>query len=278
MKILTEYQIASFHNDGILIGVDLLTPEETAAAHAAYRELEALYGGVLQPTHTAQLHLYFPWAYRLGTHARVLDLAEDLLGPDVLLHGSTLFCKYPGDKRFIPWHQDGYYMKLSPARFVTVWIAITPSTSENGPMRLVPGTHNRVCAHTEHRSPENILASGLTLDEPVDLSGARDVILRPGQASAHHVNIVHGSGPNYSDVIRVGYALRYVAADVRQELPHHAVVEARGRDRIRHFEHMSGPPPEGTTSECAERQRVGHAEYVRRRSEGSVNSEREAGA
>lgn len=278
MKILTQHQIESYRTEGILIGVELLTPEETAVARDAYRELEALHGGVLLPTHTAQLHLYFPWAYRLGTHPRVLDLVEDLLGPDILLHGSTLFCKYPGDERFIPWHQDGHYMQLSPAHFVTVWIAITPSTPENGPMRLVPGTHTGLYAHAERRSPENILVSGLTLDEPVDLSGARDVILGPGQASAHHVNIVHGSGPNRSDAVRVGYALRYVSADVRQELPHHAVVPARGEDRFRHFEHVSGPPPEGSTSECAERQRLGHAEYVRRRMGGTVNRGREVTA
>ncbi len=90
--------------------------------------------------------------------------------------------------------------------------------------------------------PHDLLASGLEIAVDVDDRQARDVVLAPGEMSLHHVLIVHGSNANLSSRPRIGFAVRYVAAGVRQERDHHEVVLARGRNRNGHYHVIEGPP------------------------------------
>ena len=56
--------------------------------------------------------------------------------------------------------------------------------------------------------------------------------LAPGQASLHHIRLTHRSGPAAPDSTpRLGLALRYMAAHVRQGLdPRDSVAVVAGRD------------------------------------------------
>lgn len=56
--------------------------------------------------------------------------------------------------------------------------------------------------------------------------------LAPGQASLHHIRLAHRSGPAAADApLRLGLALRFMAAHVRQALePRDSVVVVAGRD------------------------------------------------
>lgn len=90
--------------------------------------------------------------------------------------------------------------------------------------------------------PHDLLASGLEIAVEVDDAQARDIVLAPGEMSLHHVLIVHGSNANLSSRPRIGFAVRYVAAAVRQERDHHEVVLARGRHVNGHYRVIEGPP------------------------------------
>jgi len=52
-------------------------------------------------------------------------------GPDVIAWGSHFFCKQPHDPRKVAWHQDASYWPLTPARTVTVWLAIDDADIAN---------------------------------------------------------------------------------------------------------------------------------------------------
>jgi non-haem Fe2+, alpha-ketoglutarate-dependent halogenase len=72
---------------------------------------------------------------------------------------------------------------------------------------------------------------------------AVDVVLRAGEMSLHHVNIIHGSNPNPSDGSRIGFAPRFTTPRTRQidgEPP--TAVLARGRDQHGHFQLLPAPP------------------------------------
>jgi hypothetical protein len=45
----------------------------------------------------------------------------------------------------------------------------------------------------------------------VDESKAVDVVLRAGEMSLHHINIIHGSNPNLSNHDRIGFIARFAA-------------------------------------------------------------------
>lgn len=38
------------------------------------------------------------------------------------------------------WHQDGAYWKLDPMRALTVWVAVDECATENGCLRVIPGS------------------------------------------------------------------------------------------------------------------------------------------
>lgn len=172
----------------------------------------------------------------------MLDAVEGLIGPDLLVHTTSLFCKQPRDPAFVSWHQDAHNWRLDEPRLVTAWVALTESNDANGCMRVVPGSHLSQLEHEARPHEDNMLATGLSVAGEVDESEAVDFVLAPGQASLHHADLVHGSGGNRSDGKRIGFAIRYVSPSVTQERPHHAVVLARGEDRHGHYELLETPP------------------------------------
>lgn len=142
----------------------------------------------------------------------LLDMVEQLIGPDVVLWGSQMFCKPPGVGKIVPWHQDGKYWPLRPLATLTLRVAIDGSTPENGCMRFIPGSHRRseLLEHDVVRRADYALGQELP---GVDEAAARDVVLEPGQISLHDVYTVHGSAANRSARRRADYAIRYMPAD-----------------------------------------------------------------
>jgi hypothetical protein len=88
--------------------------------------------------------------FEYATDPGLLDLVEQVLGPDVILWGSQVFCKPARTGRTIPWHQDGQYWPIRPIATCSVWIALDDATPENGCMRYVPGSHaaGSLCSRT----------------------------------------------------------------------------------------------------------------------------------
>jgi hypothetical protein len=242
--LISPHHLAAYNREGVLFPIPVLTPEETARFRAAVEELESRLGGKPAPAAMTQPQLHFRWAFDLATHPAVLDVVERILGPDILVHSASIFSKHPRTPDYVSWHQDGHYWGLDAPRLTSAWIALTGSSPENGCLRVVPGSHrlDRL-PHGDHPGKEhNLLASGLEIAVAVDERQARDVVLAPGQMSLHHVNIVHGSNPNRSSGKRIGFAVRYVAPEVRQSLEHHPVVLARGVDRYGNFPLLPEPP------------------------------------
>lgn len=145
-------------------------------------------------------------------HPDLLDIAEQIIGPDLILWGSQVFSKPARDGMAIPWHQDGQYWPMRPLNTVTVWIAVDPATTENGCLRVIPGTHQG--GLMPHETSD---ADGLALNQGVakgafDEREAVDIELEAGQISLHHAMLVHGSNANLSAKRRCGYAIRYMPA------------------------------------------------------------------
>lgn len=241
-KALSIEQIERYESDGVLFPVAALSVDEVAALQHLFQELEALLGGASLSSRLSQPHLHFRWAYDLATHAKILDAVEDVIGPDILVHSSTIFSKDPRTAGYVSWHQDGYYWRLSDTKLTSCWIALTDSTVANGCLRVVVGSHVNRLPHYELKRPDNILTTGLHLAVEINADRIRNVTLKAGEMSLHHVNLVHGSDPNRSATRRIGYAVRYVAPSVQQVRQHHEVVLARGSDKHGHFELFQGTP------------------------------------
>ena len=139
----------------------------------------------------------------------ILDMVEQIIGPDIILWNMSFFAKPARKGRKTPWHQDGEYWAIDPLATCTVWIAVDDATVENGCLRIIPGSHKsqRLHPHTSNPSPDLTLSEELNASE-FDESTAVDLTLEAGQLSLHDVYLAHGSEVNNSDRPRRGMTLR----------------------------------------------------------------------
>ncbi len=215
--------------------IPVLSAAEVATARAALEQLAASLGGHAEIARLRHLQLFHHWVQDLVLHPRVLDAVEDVLGPDILVHSSTIFWKRPHDPAHVSWHQDGFYFGLSELNYVSAWLALSDSSPDNGCMRVVRGSHCRgIVSHNRTSiTPENFVS--LEIACHVKESEATDVTLQAGEMSLHHVAVVHGSNANASDRPRIGFAVRYVSPRVQQQLDHYPLILARGQDHFGHY-------------------------------------------
>jgi ectoine hydroxylase-related dioxygenase (phytanoyl-CoA dioxygenase family) len=158
-----------------------------------------------------QLHMRYEWAFRLASHPAVLDAVESLIGSEILIDGNLVFYKPPHDASYASWHQDSVYSGWHLTPSVSAWIALTASDPANGCMRVIPGSHKQgLLEHDNVQDPHMLNRRGERLRMDVDETQAIDLVLRPGEMSLHHTNIVHGSNPNTSDGPRIGFIVRFV--------------------------------------------------------------------
>ncbi|MDA0834702.1 MAG: phytanoyl-CoA dioxygenase family protein [Planctomycetota bacterium] len=239
---LSSRQLHDYESRGIVFPLTVLSTDETDLFLRAVEDLERRLGGRPRPVELNQTHLNFPWAYELATHPRVLDAVESILGPNIIAWATSIFPKPAHDSGYISWHQDGMYWGLDNDSVVTAWIALTDSHTANGCMRVVAGSHqNEYLPHSDTYAQDNLLSRGQEVAVHVAETDSTDVELKGGEMSLHHVRIVHGSNPNTSDHKRVGFAIRYVTPNVRQQGHRPLAVLARGEDTFGHYD-LVGPP------------------------------------
>lgn len=178
-----------------------------------------------------------PFWVRLVSDARLLDVAEAFVGPSIALFASHYICKPPYSGQPVLWHQDGAYWPLEPMEVVTLWLAIDPSTSENGCMRVVPGSHRReIHALRPNTEVESVLGSESAID--VDETEAVDLVLAPGDVEVHHPNILHASNANTSPKRRCGLTIRYIPTSTRitsEDQPYPSAILLRGAPGVNDY-------------------------------------------
>lgn len=188
------------------------------------------------PEHMDVPHFWSPQLFDFLFDDAVLDLVEPIIGPDIVLFSSHFICKPPAVGKRVPWHEDSAYWKgrLDPMTVVTVWLAIDPSTTANGCMRVIPGTHDNGFSDYESvADPDKQVFDTEIRKESVDESKAVDIVLAPNECSLHDGRIIHGSSANTGAMRRCGYTMRYMPATVRHNGGDDAfqIYLARGKDR-----------------------------------------------
>lgn len=238
-KRLSKQQLSRYDREGVVFPIPVLTAAEADTYRAAFEELEDLAGGNLKRVGGA--HLFFRWAYELATHPAVLDAVSDMLGDKLLIAGTLIFCKYPHDPAYVSWHQDSLYSNWHLMPTTSAWIALSDSTAANGCMRVIPGSHlHGLVAHRLAPTTMNLLDKGQEVESDVDEARATDLVLRAGEMSLHHGNLIHGSSPNRSDVKRLGFIVRYITDQFRKSAQ--PVLRARGSSDCSHLNLTKAPP------------------------------------
>ena len=256
-RILTTAQVEHFHESGYCSPVDVMSEDEAHSLKLRIDAAEAAYPEELSPTNRNNPHLAFKCIDEIAHHPVIIDAVSDLIGPDILLYGSVLFFKEPRSADFVSWHQDGTYMGIEPHTFVTPWLALTPSNSELGCIKVIPGSHKYgILSHQDTFGEDNILTRGQTIED-IDESSAVDLVLRPGQISLHHARTVHGSMPNRGKQRRLGVALQcYMRPDCRQVIGENLAQVVRGWPNLSSYSILNRPVEDMDRAAVNERERA----------------------
>ncbi len=188
-------------------------------------------------------HLLLPAFDELIRTPALVRAVAELIGPDLLVWGCSLFIKEPNTPSIVSWHQDLTYWGLDDANEVTAWVALSPSTQDSGAMRYIPGSHRQsIVEHVDTFDEDNLLSRGQEIAVEVDESEAVAVILEPGEAAFHHGRLFHASGPNASSDRRIGVAIRYIDPAMKQVDGQRPIArQVAGDDRFGNFRLTGGP-------------------------------------
>jgi ectoine hydroxylase-related dioxygenase (phytanoyl-CoA dioxygenase family) len=238
-KVLNAEQKTFYKKKGYLLtNKPLFSEEKFANLCQIFEELLTTWGNTkgdeLDVPHFAEKRLFdFLMA------DEVLDIVGDLIGPNIGLWSSHFICKeaYSGNRT--PWHEDSAYWKGRFDRYddiITIWLAIDPSTLENGCMGVIPSTHNDGFSDYVKLDTEHQIFNLEIEEEELDLDNVVWFELPQNHYSIHDSRIIHGANANNSDMRRTGYTMRYFNTDLVLQQDHpdnkdHKIYHCRGDNK-----------------------------------------------
>ena len=227
-KVLTREQVQSFNRDGYLVLPGLVDADGLAkikrvrdraekAAETrgqsftegpAMFELESMPEGSPRPFGLRKVQEAFlvdEEFKEVASSDRILDVVEDLIGPEVYYHSSKLMCKPADGGRRKAWHQDFAYWADMDPRQVTVWIAVDPATRENGCIQVINGSHKKGLVE-HYQDVDYQIDESRIADEDITYA-----VMEPGDVLVFNVMILHASDPNLSPHPRLAAIVDYDA-------------------------------------------------------------------
>jgi len=170
------------------------------------------------------------------SHPRIVHKLQSIMGPDILCWRTEVFSKSPGAKG-TEWHQveDFAYANNNSPQLIptvkekwgivlTVWIAFSKATIENGCLKFLPGSHHKMLFDETKKFEKKIdmESTGFYGYEFADLkidsswkpdeAKASHMVMEPGEAVIFTTKCVHGSTPNITkDSTRYSTNIRYVS-------------------------------------------------------------------
>ena len=144
--------------------------------------------------------------------------ASQLLGGPVRFWHDQLFCKPARDGGVVIWHQDySYWTRTKPMAHLTCWIGLDDSTTENGCLHYVPGSHRwNLLPREDFANDMDKITEALTEEQKREFKPL-PIELKKGECSFHHPMTVHGSFANTSDRPRRAVVINVVLDGVRSD-------------------------------------------------------------
>lgn len=214
---LTDEQLAFYRENGYVGGVRALSDEQVETLReelAAFfepdhsgRELWYEYHtNESADTDTVLFHALGAWRITPGFHdllwnPAITVPASQLIEGSVRFWHDQLFCKPARHGGVVAWHQDySYWTRTQPMAHLTCWVGLDDSTTENGCLHYVPGSHRwDLLPITGLAGDMTAIREVLDDEQWEQFNKPVAMELRKGEATFHHPLTVHGSFENRSD-------------------------------------------------------------------------------
>ena len=252
--MLTQQQIERYRHDGYLFPLTALSAEEVAECNAGLQCYESWLGGPVNQADRrwrSASYVMLPWVDALTRHPKILDVVEDLIGPDILVYTATWFIKEAESPTLAAWHQDATYFGLDPHEHVTAWVALSDAGAAAGCMEVVSSRGQpRQLHHAALGLEHSINGGGQAIVERFYDGGGEMMALDAGEFSLHHTLCPHRSAPNRAGHRRIGLGISYIPAHCRLTGTVRMCASlVRGHDTGGNFDLI--PPPESELDPAA---------------------------
>jgi ectoine hydroxylase-related dioxygenase (phytanoyl-CoA dioxygenase family) len=218
-QIISHSEVDFYRTNGYLLPEEpLFTDEKFLRLKAIFEEILANKEGSLRADLLDTPHFYDERLLDFLLDDDVLDVVENIIGPDFGLWSSHFICKEPKIGRASPWHEDSAYWHGRFDHFegiVTIWLAIDRSGKDNGCMKVIPGSHLSGDSSYEEVDEDQYTFPSRIPD--VDESQAVYLELEPNHYSLHDSRIIHGADANRSSMRRCGYTMRYFSHTMKYQ-------------------------------------------------------------
>ena len=151
--------------------------------------------------------------HELVFHRRILDVVENLIGPNLQLQQSRLILKPRTPGAWFDWHQDFPAFPHTNFDLLIVTVYLDDSMLDNGCLTVIPGSHR--LGPLPHRFTFDGAPRTQLVDPRVvsDRSRWLKTPVPAGGIQVHHANLLHSSEANLTDRPRSALQLWYRAAD-----------------------------------------------------------------
>jgi phytanoyl-CoA hydroxylase len=173
----------------------------------AYLDAELAASIKLSALHDLQLYSA-AWA-RAVVNPRLADVLSGLLGGEVEFHHTTMHVKPPERGAPFPMHQDYLFYPHADARYVDVLLHLDDTSSDNGEIRFLAGSHKGGPIEHITEGPNGEPSAPYLPPERYRLEDTVAVPARRGDVVCFSINTVHGSYMNVTNsprrLVRMGY-------------------------------------------------------------------------
>lgn len=216
---LTAEELKSYEKNGYLIIKSIIKPEgitkmQNECMEAWNKEKESfdVNKSWLQNSLLVNIHHQAPAVRSYYFEGPLVDIASQLIGPNVKGATSQLTFKMRGNTKPFGWHQDNGYGELEPYNAVTTLTALDDTDRENGCLWLIPGSHKQGQIGVYQNETQK--KSGAEIIVEADDSLAVPMEMKAGDALIFNCWMLHKSdGNNSADRDRRILFLRYADAD-----------------------------------------------------------------
>lgn len=237
------------------VHVPFLSEEQVDTLMEAYKSMEAEHKAIGIPFITSSHSNDYQLIQRVDEAITAVFKPEmdKLLQNYNLLFGNFLI-KQPSPESKTPLHQDTSFVDETKYASISVWVALTDTTPENGCMRFVKGSHKfRHTIRPSHNYPwyyEDVLDTLETM--------LVDYPSKKGEAFIFHHGLIHASYANATSTPRVAAILAayptnadllmyFQQPDYPEMMQHYAMT----KDAFLHF--IKGAPPHLGSLICTEK-------------------------
>ncbi len=218
---LDERELTAYERDGFLHYGPVLTPSGLRRMIDEVMRAWSAEKGPFDPNRTwlqnallPNIHHQSDMVRRFYFHGPIVDVAEQLIGPNIKGATSQLTFKMRGNTKAFGWHQDNGYGELEPYNAVTCLTALDDTDESNGCLWIIPGSHRRGQIPVGEAGSAEAKKAQREITLNVDERGAVPVRMKAGECVIFHCWTLHKSEGNRSpDRDRRILFLRYADAD-----------------------------------------------------------------